>query len=132
LQQVLLTCCHALLQHLHHPQHVASENIINLECAAALVDDLIAELLQQANNALWRVVELAERPHHADAVQHLRQHCGNVLRCGLAELLAGPLQTGQEAHVVLRCYCFLLDALLELQEGRQVAGRCQRQHLHNL
>mmetsp|Transcript_14244 Transcript_14244/g.38624 ORF Transcript_14244/g.38624 Transcript_14244/m.38624 type:complete len:425 (-) Transcript_14244:1123-2397(-) len=58
-----------LPQRLHNIIHLPTENILQRDDGCTAHNDCIAELAQQHRDALRRVIEAADVPHHADAVE---------------------------------------------------------------
>lgn len=69
-----------LLQGNYDAVHFSTEDVRKGNDGTATIDDLIAELAQEANKALRCVVETAQAPNHTHTAQHPRQNLGNVLR----------------------------------------------------
>ena len=110
----------ALLEAAHRALDVAVEDLLELDLGAAAVDDLVRDLAQQARQALLRVVEAAERPDHADAVEQPRQDRRDLLGLRLGERLARARDRLEELEVVVRLDAPLLDALRERLEPPEV------------
>ena len=68
-----------LLQRSSNVFNFTTKDVWQGYASTAPVDDLIAELAQQTDQALWCIVEAAQAPDHANAVQDHRQNLGYVL-----------------------------------------------------
>ena len=60
--------------------HFTAEDVRKRNDSTATVDDLIAELAEEANKAFGCVVEMAQAPDHAHTTQDQRENLGNILQ----------------------------------------------------
>ena len=69
-----------LLQGNYDIFHFTAEDVRKRDDSTATIDDLIAELAEEANKALWCIVETTQAPDHAHTAQNQGQNLGNVLQ----------------------------------------------------
>jgi hypothetical protein len=65
---------------------IAAPHLFNHDGCAAAIDDLVADLPQQRNQAVCRVVKSRERPNHANVVEQLWEHLRDLAWQRVAEI----------------------------------------------
>lgn len=128
----LLAAINALLKIIHALLDVAREHVIFVDLGSALLDDLVADLGQQALHSLSRVVVLAQLEDNPHAVQSFRQNLWDVLWLGLLNLSAWFTQGIQKLKVVFGFLPSDLNLLLEGLELLEVAAISSVKHFDNL
>ena len=86
--------------------HFTAEDVRQRDDSTAAVDDLIAELAEEANKSFWCVVEMTQAPDHAHTAQNQGQNLGDVLQTRKTQVLTySSSQAGSKSrYIFLQMY----------------------------
>ena len=102
--------------------HIAVEHVVDVYLGLAALDDLVGNLVEEVGDPVVGVVEARVVPDHANPLEQLGQHVGDLLGRGPLEQAAGLEEGLEEDEVVLGLLGLGLDIVGQLPEAPGVVA----------